>query len=92
MPAELPGGGMPGTSGNKGCDAGSLPIPACLGHSSHSGRRKPPPPKVHLMQHAGPLEVTEQQAPCQISVCQGSGAKEAAANGDRAEGDIGENL
>ena len=48
-PVELPGEGMPGPSGDEDDNAGSLPIPACLGHCGHSGGGKPPPPTVHPM-------------------------------------------
>ena len=54
-PAELPGGGMPRTSGDKDGDAGTFYAPACSGHRGHFGRGKPPPPTVPPMQHAGTL-------------------------------------
>ena len=53
-PADLPSGGMLGPSGEKDVNEGSLPIPACPVHCSHSRGGKPPPPTLHLMQHAGP--------------------------------------
>ena len=84
-PAELPGGGMPGPSGNEDGDAGPLPIPASPGHRGHSGGGNPPPPTVHPMRHAGPLEGTERKVPCHILVRQGSRAKEAAAEAELRE-------
>ena len=48
-PAELPGGGMPGPSGNEDGDVGTLPTPACHGHRGHAGGGKPLPPMVHPM-------------------------------------------
>ena len=62
-PVELPSGGVPGPSGDEDGNAGSLPIPACPGYRGHSGGGKPPPPKVHPMQHAGPLTGTERHTP-----------------------------
>ena len=41
-PAELPGGGMPGPSGDEDGNAGALPAPACPQHHGHSGGEKPP--------------------------------------------------
>ena len=74
-PAELPGGGMPGTSGDEDGDAGALPAPEFPRHRVYYGGGKPPPPTVHTMRHSGPLAGTERQAPCHSSVCQGSGAE-----------------
>ena len=79
---------MPRPSGDKYGDVGSLTIPACTGHCGHSGGGKPPPPTVHPMIHAGPLSGTEPQAPCHSSVLQVRGAKEAAASGGGAEGEL----
>ena len=90
--AELPSGGMPGPSGKKVGDAGSLTIPACPGHRGHSGVGKPPPITVQPMQYAVPLEGTERQTPCHRLVCQGIGAKEVAASRCVAEGEIGEGI
>ena len=44
------------------------------------------------MRHAGPLTGTERQAPCHISVRQGSGAKGAAGSGGGAERELGTGL
>ena len=85
-PTELPSGGMPRSSGNEYGDAGPFTTPACPGHRGCSGGGKPPPPTVPLMRHAGPLADTERKAPCHISVCQVSGAKETAASGGGDEG------
>ena len=49
MPAELPGGGMPGMSGDKDGDAGALSASACPRNRGHSGGGKPPPHTVHPM-------------------------------------------
>ena len=54
-PAELPGGGMPKTSGDKDSNAGNFSALECPGHRGHFGGCKPPPPMVPLMQHAVPL-------------------------------------
>ena len=91
-PAELPGGEMPGPSGNEDGDAGTLTSLEYTGHRGHSGGWKPPPPTVHPMQHTGPLEGTEQQSLCHNSVRQGSGAEEATASGGGAEGYLREVL
>ena len=48
----------------------------------------PPPPTVRPMQHAGPPEGTECQAPCHSTVCQGSGAEEVADLGGGDEGEF----
>ena len=48
-PAELPGGEMPGLSGDEDGDVGKLPTPACPEHRGYSGGDKPHPPTVHLM-------------------------------------------
>ena len=88
----MPGGGIPRLSGEEDGDAGSLPMPACLGHRGNSGGGKPPTPTVHPMRHAAPLDGTEQQAPCHIPVCQESGSKEAADSGGEAEGEPGTGL
>ena len=53
---------------------------------------KPPLPMVYSMQHDFTPEGTERQAPCHSSVRQRSGAKEAAASGGGAEGELGEGL
>ena len=89
---ELPGVGMPGPSGNEDGNVGSLPIPACSGHCVHYGVRKPPPPMLHPMRHSGLPAGTERQAHCHQSVRQRRGAKEAAANGGGAEGELGTGL
>ena len=91
-PLELTGGGMPGPSGNEDGDAGTLPPPERPRHRGHFGVGKPPPPKVHLMRHAGPLAGTERQAPCHSSVRQGSGAEEEVASGGGARVELREVL
>ena len=53
-PAELPGRGMTGLSGDEDGDAGALPAPECPQHRGHSVGGKPPPPTVHTMQYDGP--------------------------------------
>ena len=58
-PAELPGGGMHGPSGDEGRNAGALPVPAFIRHRGHSGGGKPTPPTVRPMIHAIPLAGTE---------------------------------
>ena len=55
MPTELPGGGMPRTSGNEDGDAGTFYAPACPGHSGNFEVGKHPPPTVPPMRHDGPL-------------------------------------
>ena len=62
-PVELPGGGMPGPSGDEDGDAGPFTIPACPGHRGHYGGEKPPSPTVHPIRHANPLAGTERQSP-----------------------------
>ena len=44
--AELTSGEMPGTSGDKDGDAGTLYAPACPGHHGNFGGEKHPPPTV----------------------------------------------
>ena len=87
-PAELPGGGMPGPSGDKDINAGALPAPECPQHRDHPGGGKLPSPTVCLMLHAGPPTGPEQQAPGHSLVCQGSGAEEVAACGCGDEGEF----
>ena len=89
---ELPGGWMPGPSSDEDGDAGSLSIPACPGHCSHSGGGKTPPHTVHPMQHAGPPVGTECQAPYHSLVIQKRGAKDAAASEGGAKGELGTGL
>ena len=48
-PADLPGRGMPGPSGDEDGDAGPFPIPACPVHRGHSRGGKPFPLTVHPM-------------------------------------------
>ena len=62
-PAELPGGGMPGPSGNEDGNVGALLAPACLRHRGHSGGGKPTPTTVRPVRHAGTLAGPERQAP-----------------------------
>ena len=90
--ANLPGGGMTGPSGDEDGDTGALPAPECPRQRGHSEGGKPPPIMVHPMRNSGPPVGTEQQAPCHLSVRQGSGAEEAAASVGGAEGDLGEGL
>ena len=91
-PAELTDGGMPGPSGDKDCNAGTLPAQSCPVHRGHYGGGKPHPPTVHPMQHAGTPVGTELQAPCHSSVHLVSGAEEVLAGGGGAEGDIKEGI
>ena len=72
---KLPSGGMPGPSGNKDGDVGSLPLLACTENCGHSGGGKSTLSTVHSMRLAVPLVGTEQQAPWHRSVRQGRGAK-----------------
>ena len=53
-PTELPGGGMPGPSGDEDGNAGALTALSCPQHRGHSGGGKPSPPIVHLMRHSSP--------------------------------------
>ena len=80
-PAELPGGGMPGPSGDEDGNAGALPAPAFTRHHSYYGGWKPPPPTVRPMRHASPLTGPERQAPGHGTVCQGGRAEETTARG-----------
>ena len=57
-PADLPGGGIPRTSGDEDDDAGTFYAPACTGHRGNFGGGKHPSPTVPPMQHAGPLAYT----------------------------------
>ena len=77
-PVELPGGGMPGPSGDEDGNVGALPVPTCYRHRGSSRRGKPPQPTVRPMQHAGTPAGHEQQSPCHSPVCQESRAEEAA--------------
>ena len=54
--AELPGGGMPRTSGDEDGDAGPFYAPACPGRCGNFGGGTPPTPTVPLMRHNGTLE------------------------------------
>ena len=74
-PAELPGGGMPRTSGDKDGDAGPFSALACHGHRGRFGGVKTLSPTVPPMQHADPLAYTEGEAPCHRTVRQGGGVK-----------------
>ena len=91
-PAELTGGGMPRTSGDKDGDASTFCAPACPGHLGSFGGGKHPPPMVTPMRHAGPLVYTKRKSPCHRTVCQGGGAEEVAVSGGLIEGEHGENL
>ena len=81
MPAELPGGGMTRTIGDKYGDAGPFSAPACPEYRGHFGGGKPPPTTVPPMQHAGPLTYTERRSPCHFTVRQGGGEEEKAVSG-----------
>ena len=89
---DMPGGGMPRTSGNEVGDVGTFYAPACPGHCRHFGGGKYPLPTVTRMQHAGPLAYTEQKAPCHRTVRQGSGIEGAEVSGVGIEGEHGEGL
>ena len=49
MPAELPVGGMPGTTGDKYGNSGALPAPSFPRHRVHSGGGKLLPPTMRPM-------------------------------------------
>ena len=68
-PAELPGGGMPRTSGDEDINVGTHSALECPGHRGHFGGGKPPPPTVPPIRHAGPLAYTERKAPFHHTVC-----------------------
>ena len=68
-PADLPGGGMPGPSGDEDGNAGALPAPACPRLCGNYGGRKLPPPTLCPMQHAGTPGGPEWQAPGHGPVC-----------------------
>ena len=89
-PAELPVRGMPRTSGDVDGDEGPFYALAFTSHRGYFGGGKPPPPKVHLMQHAVTLAYTELKAPFHNTAR--SGAKEAAVIGGGVEGEHGEGL
>ena len=80
-PAELPGGGMPRTSGDEDGGGGTFYALACPGHRGHFGGGKHPPTTVPPMRHSGTLAYTERKAPCHRTVCQGIVAEEAAVSG-----------
>ena len=77
-PAELPGRGVTGTSGDKDGDAGPFSAPACPGHCGYFGGGKPPPPMVLPVRHAGYLAYIERKSPCHRTVHQGDGSEEKA--------------
>ena len=91
-PTELPGGGMPGPSGDEDVNVGALPAPACPRHHGYSGGGKLPPPTVRPMIHSGPPVGLKRQAPGHGIVCQGGGAEEVAARGGGDEGKFGAGL
>ena len=66
--AELPGEGMPRTSGDEDGDAVTLYAPACPGHCGHLVVGKNPLPTVTVMQHYGSLAYTVRKAPCHHTV------------------------
>ena len=78
---------MPSPSGDEDGDAGTLPTLAYPIHRCRSGGGKPPPPRVHPMQHSGPPADTERQSPRHSSVQQGSIEEEAEARGGGSEGE-----
>ena len=88
----MPGGGMPGTSGDEDGIAEALLALVYPRHRGHSGGGKPPPPTVRPMQHAGPLSIPERQAPGHVPVYQWSGAEEAAARKCRDKIELGAGL
>ena len=74
-PTELPGGGMPGTSGDEDGDAITLPAQACPGHRGNSEGGKYPPPTIHTMQHAGPLRALNCSHPATAQCARGADCK-----------------
>ena len=90
--AELPGRGMPGTSGDEDGNAGALPAPSCPRHRGYSIGGKLPLPTVILMRHSGPPAGPERQEPGHGKVCQGGEAQEATACGGGDEGEFGASL
>ena len=85
-PEELPGGGMPRTSGGEDSDVVKFHAPACPRNRGHFGEGKHTPPTVPPMRHYVPLVYTEQKSPCQNTVCQGIGAEEAVVSRGGIEG------
>ena len=80
-PAELPGGDMPRTSGDKDGDVGTFYVLECTGHHGHFGKGKHPPLRVALMQHAGNMAYTKGKAPFHCTVRQGSRAERSGRGG-----------
>ena len=74
---------MSGTSGDEDDNAGKIFPPACPGYRYNFGGGKPLPPTVPLLQNAGALACSEQEAPCHHPVRQGGGkdVKEAGIGG-----------
>ena len=68
--AEMPRGGVTGETGDEDGNAGALCAPACPRHHGDAGGRKLPPPTVHQVQHAGPLEGAEWAPPGNFAVCE----------------------
>ena len=89
-PAELPGGRMNRTSGNKDGGAGKFYAPACPGYRGRFGGGKHPPPTVSPMRHDGPLVYTEQKVSCHHTEFQGSGTEEVVVSRGVIEGEHGE--
>ena len=83
--AELPSGGLPRSGRDEYGDADALFQPECPGYRDHFGGGKPTPPKMSLMQHAGPMEGTKRQAPHHHTIRKGRGTKEASDGGGRFE-------
>ena len=83
---------MSGTSGNEDGYAGTIFTLECTGYHYHFGGGKPTQPTVTLMQHAGALAFTEQEAPCNRLVRQGSREEAQAADGGGAVRELGESL
>ena len=90
--AEMPGRGMPRTSGDKYRNAGTFYAPACPGHRDHFEGGKHPPPTMTPMRYAGPLAYTKRKSPCHRTVRHGGGSEEAAVSGGRIEGEHGEGI
>ena len=80
---------MPGPSNDKDGDAGSLPIPACLGHCCHSVRGNPPHPRLTQCDVLVPRKALSGRHPATTQCARGAEQKEAAASGVGAEGELG---
>ena len=87
--AEMFSGGVPGQSGDKFSNAGALCAPECPRHHGDYGGRRPPPPTVRPMKHAGPPEGLEQAAPGHSKILKGGGVEETTAGGGGDAGEFG---